>query len=169
MKNRFVFLCMMLLIFLAACNNGEQSAEVDIKSLINDYSTDQKEAVSASVNATQLLVDNGEQQEQYELPEDEFFVSIAPFVEETHPCTYHSLTGCQGELANTAFDVYIEDVDGNVIIDETIESFDNGFFDIWLPRNQAFNAKISFDGKEVEAPLSTYEDDATCITSMQLS
>ena len=45
----------------------------------------------------------------YDLPKNEFFVSIAPYVNQTHPCTDHSLTSCQGEMIEKEFDVYIED------------------------------------------------------------
>nr|WP_130858844.1 MULTISPECIES: CueP family metal-binding protein [Gracilibacillus] len=158
-----------LLLILASCsNNDDTTAETDIKSLIHDYSTDQRTAVNASVDATHLTVEEDSEQAQYELPEDEFFVSIAPYVHTTHPCTFHSLTGCQSELTNATFDVYIEDTDGNVILDDTIESFDNGFIDLWLPRNQTFDVTITFEDKQTEATISTFEDDATCITTMQL-
>ena len=58
----------------------------------------------------------------YDLPKNDFFVSIAPFVNKTHPCTNHSLTSCQGEMIEEEFDVYIEDMKGNVTIDETMKS-----------------------------------------------
>ena len=34
------------------------------------------------------------------------------------------------------FDVYIEDMKGNVIIDETMKSQSNGFIDLWLSRDK---------------------------------
>src|SRR5690625_7008855 len=77
---------------------------------------------SDSITSEELIVtDSNDKETTYDLPEDEFFVSIAPFVETTHPCTNHSLTGCQGELVEKEFDVYIEDEEGNVVVDETIE------------------------------------------------
>lgn len=80
----------------------------------------------------------------------------------------HNLTGCQGELANEEFDVYIEDTEGNVVVDEMMKSYSNGFIDLWLPRDQTFNVTIEHDGKQVESEISTFEDDGTCITTMQL-
>jgi hypothetical protein len=79
------------------------------------------------------------------------------------------LTGCQGELVEETFDVFIEDKDGNVILDEEVVSQKNGFFDLWLPRDQTFNVKIEHNGKVVESEISTFENDGTCITTMQLS
>lgn len=81
----------------------------------------------------------------------------------------HSLTGCQGELIEKDFDVYIVDEDGNVVLDEKVPSFENGFIDLWLPRDQNFDVKISYNGKTVESTLSTFEGDNTCITTMQLT
>lgn len=66
------------------------------------------------------------------------------------------------------FDIYIEDMDGNVIVDDTLESQPNGFIDLWLPRDKKYQVKIDHNGKQVESEISTYENDATCITTMQL-
>jgi len=79
------------------------------------------------------------------------------------------LTGCQGELVEETFDVFIEDKDGNVILDDEVVSQKNGFLDLWLPRDQTYKVKIEHDGKVVESELSTFENDGTCITTMQLS
>ncbi len=79
------------------------------------------------------------------------------------------MTGCQGELAEKEFDVYIEDAEGNVILNEKVTSQDNGFFDLWLPRDREYQIKIKHDGKASEAEISTFESDPTCITTMQLT
>lgn len=71
-------------------------------------------------------------------------------------------------MVEEEFDVYIEDMDGNVILDETLKSQPNGFIDLWLPRDQKYQVKIEHNGKQVESEISTYENDATCITTMQL-
>src|SRR5699024_9754641 len=134
------------------------------------YSTKvSNDEVSASITSEELIVTDAKDKETtYDLPEDEFFVSIAPFVQETHPCSIHSLTGCQGELAEKEFDVFIEDEDGNIIIDEKLTSLKNGFIDLWLPRDKNFHVKIQYDSKTVESEISTFEGDNTCITTMQL-
>ncbi|RSD27819.1 hypothetical protein EJA10_08585 [Mesobacillus subterraneus] len=78
------------------------------------------------------------------------------------------MTGCQGEMADNDFDVYIEDQEGNVIVDEKMTAHQNGFIDLWLPRDQKFKTKIEHNGKSVESEISTFKDDPTCITTMQL-
>lgn len=79
------------------------------------------------------------------------------------------MTGCQAELVEQDFYVYIEDLDGNVVINETVKSHPNGFIDLWLPRDQRYRITIEFDGRMVESQLSTFKSDPTCITTMQLS
>lgn len=79
------------------------------------------------------------------------------------------MTGCQGELADKEFDVYIEDTEGNVILNEKVKSQANGFFDLWLPRDETYQIKIKYDGKTSQSEISTFENDGTCITTMQLT
>lgn len=153
-------------------NEKEQTSqeETDIKQMVHDYSIGKLDAQNASITGTELSVtDKQDKETVYKLPDDEFFVSIAPFVNETHPCTFHSLTGCQGEMVEQEFDVHIEDTEGNVVINETMKSLENGFIDLWLPRDKTYQVKITHDGKNVESEISTFADDATCITTMQLS
>ncbi len=139
-----------------------------IKEKVQQYSVGSFENVTASITSRELIVNDNGSEEYFDLPKEEFFVSIAPFVNQTHPCAIHSLTGCQGELVEKEFEVYIQDEDGKVIVDETMNSFANGFIDLWLPRDQTFQVEIKRDGKTAESEISTFEGDNTCITTMQL-
>src|SRR5699024_8707503 len=91
------------------------------------------------------------------------------FLNETHPCDIHSLTGCQGELVNEDLEVQIENSSGEVILDEKQQTEANGFIDLWLPRDDTFNVTITQDGKKTTSEISTYDGDNTCITTIQLS
>ncbi|KEK11670.1 hypothetical protein EP18_10960 [Lysinibacillus sphaericus] len=164
-------------IVLGACNvessndnNSRKEMEMqNVKELVNEYSGDKTKDESASITSNQLiLTDKKGKESAYALPEDEFFVSVAPYINETHPCNNHSLTGCQGELVNKEFAVYIEDSKGNVLVDESMKTLANGFIDLWLPRDQTYNIKLEHKGKTVESTFSTYKSDGTCITTMQL-
>ena len=172
MKKSLLVLSGFLLIFmLVACNNGtpNENEALDIKEMVHEYSVGNFEDVTASITSHELIVtDNDDKETTYNLPEEEFFVSIAPFIEETHPCAIHSLTGCQGELVDKELDVFIKDEEGNVIVDETITSLENGFIDLWLPRDKTYEVTIDHEGKTVESEISTFEGDHTCITTMQL-
>lgn len=141
-----------------------------VKQLVNDYSMRAQTAQNASITSKQLIVTNEDGTEvKYDLPKEEFFASIAPYIETTHPCATHNLIGCQGEMVNEQFEVYIEDKEGNLIMDKTVQSQPNGFIDLWLPRDKELNVTIKHNGKSVQSKLTTFENDNTCITTMQLS
>lgn len=170
-KRLLVALGLLLSLLLVACNNDEPNEEgtQDIKGKVHEYSVGKFEDVTASITSHELIVTENDKETKFGLPAEEFFVSIAPFVEVTHPCAIHSLTGCQGELVEKDFSVHIQDEEGNVVMDETIASLENGFIDLWLPRDQTYQVKIEYDGKKVESEISTFKGDDTCITTMQLT
>jgi len=145
-----------------------QQDHLEIKEIVQKYSAWKDASESASITSHQLIVSDGGKEAVYDLPEREFFVSIAPYKQNTHPCQIHSLTGCQGELTNEKFNVRIADSNGNIVLDEVKMSGSNGFIDLWLPRDQQYQVIIEQDGKKAESTISTYKNDNTCITTMQL-
>jgi predicted small secreted protein len=157
-----------LTLTMTACGNNGAGSEEDIKSLVHSYSTEDHGETEASITSEELIVTEDGEETVTPLPEDEFFVSIAPFKETTHPCATHSLTGCQGELAEEAFNVKVTNEEGEVMMDEEMTSFENGFIDLWLPKGQTFNVEIEQNGEKAQSEISTYEGDDTCITTMQL-
>jgi len=141
----------------------------DIKGLVANYSSNKTTVEKASITSQQLIVMDADANETvYALPEDEFFISIAPYINETHPCKDHSLTGCQGELVGKEIDVLIENENGEVLVDETMTTMQNGFIDLWLPRDEAYVIELSHDGKKVSGDLTTFDEDGTCVTTLQL-
>lgn len=90
-------------------------------------------------------------------------------MEQTHPCATHSLTGCQGEMKDEEFSVTVHDSEGNVIMENAaMQSQSNGFIDLWLPRDKTYRISVNHEGKRAETEFSTYENNDTCITTMQL-
>jgi type II secretory pathway pseudopilin PulG len=147
----------------------EKQDTQSIKQLVDNYSSGNIKAQTASITSKQLIVNEGEADSlTYDLPENEFFVSIAPYVDKTHPCATHSLTGCQGEMTEEEFSVSIDDMEGNEIIDKTLKSQSNGFIDLWLPRDKKYRITVEHNGKIAESEISTFESDDTCISTMQL-
>lgn len=171
-KGLLLVASLLLSLVLGACSNdsniANEEGNQDIKEMVHAYSAGNFEAVTASITSHQLIVTDSGKKTTFDLPKDDFFVSIAPFIEQTHECAIHSLTGCQGELVAKDFDVRIQDEQGNVVIDETVTSLDNGFIDLWLPRDRTYQVNIKHDGKTVESKISTFKGDNTCITTMQL-
>lgn len=126
-------------------------------------------ALSASVREDHVLVGDGTQEVAVPLPEDSYYVSIAPFVDQTHECYYHSLATCRGELAEEDVSVTITGADGTVLVEETVTTGTNGFTGFWLPRGiEGGTIEVSHDGLEGSVPLSTTPGSPTCVTTLQL-
>jgi len=89
---------------------------------------------SASITSTELKLSDGKQAYSFPLA-DKFYLSVAPYENQTHPCFNHSLSGCQGEMPNTTFAVKVTDEKGHVVMQKSVKSYQNGFVGLWLPRN----------------------------------
>lgn len=122
---------------------------------------------SASITSAELKLSDGQREYVYPLG-DRFYLSFAPYISQTHPCFNHSLSGCRGELANTAFEVKITDRSGKVLIQDRVTSYQNGFVGVWLPRNTAGTIEVKYQGKTATAPFATDAESQTCMTTLQL-
>jgi len=142
----------------------------DIKDLVDAYSMGEITDSVASITSHEIHVfDNDEDTIVYNYQDEDFFVSIAPFIHQTHPCKTHALGSCQGELPKEEFEVRIENDKGDIITDETIASKPNGFIDLWLPRDNTYTITLTYDDKTVTGEITTFKGDDTCITTMQLA
>lgn len=122
---------------------------------------------NASVTSTELKLSDGKNVYTYPL-ENDFYLSIAPYITYTHDCFNHSLSGCKAELVNTPYQVTVKDDTGNIIFDETVTSFANGFYGLWLPRNISGTVEVNYDGRQGSSVFSTGEKSQTCMTTIQL-
>ncbi|POT55583.1 hypothetical protein C3432_21305 [Citrobacter amalonaticus] len=122
---------------------------------------------SASVTSTDLKLNDGEQVHTLPLG-DKFYLSFAPYQQQTHPCFNHSLSGCQGEMPNTTFNVKVTDNKGDVVMQKALKSYQNGFIGVWLPRNMEGSVEVSYNGKKAIHPIKTMNDSQTCLTELQL-
>ena len=131
---------------------------------------DRPTELMASVRPDELVLSDEGGELTLDLPEDRFYLSLAPYVERTHECVNHSLTTCQGELAAEEVQVtVIEDETGDVLVDESLTTFDNGFVGLWLPADVRGTVHVAYDGKSGEVAFATGDDDPTCLTTLQLS
>lgn len=124
----------------------------------------------ASVRPDVLVVSNPKEGVEHELPmpEERFYLSVAPYVDGTHDCFFHSLTTCRGEMSEEEIDVRIETADGEVLVDETRTTFDNGFTGFWLPRDIDATITVTRGDRTARAEIGTGQDDLTCLTTLQL-
>ncbi len=125
-----------------------------------------------SIRPNELVISDAAQREvTLPMPDDQFYVSIAPYENRTHDCYFHSLTTCAGEIENADMHMLVTHAGtGEVLVDETRPTFDNGFVGVWLPRDIDVTVTIEYDGLSATTDLSTSnDDDATCVTTMKLS
>jgi len=78
------------------------------------------------------------------------------------------MSSCQGELVNEAFDVRAIDKNGDILIDKTVTTLGNGFFELWLPRNRRITLRVKGLNRTAIGVIETYDNSKTCITTFQL-
>lgn len=123
----------------------------------------------ASVGTDALtLSDASGREASLDLPAQELYVSVAPFVTGTHECFFHSLTTCLGELQGEELAVRVEDAAGTVLVDEARTTAPNGFLGLWLPRDAELSLSLAGAAGEATATLRTDAEAPTCVTTMQL-
>ena len=152
-------------------------AEYDLSGLSGREIVDQLDAssearplaFSASVGQDEVLIGDASTQVAIALPEDEQYVSIAPFIDRTHECYYHSLATCQGELPGAEVSITVSDDHGEVLVDEVTRTYSNGFVGVWLPRDIRGTIEVTYGDYTGRVPLSTADGSPTCVTTLQLS
>jgi hypothetical protein len=102
------------------------------------------------------------------LPHDSMMIAIAPYIDKTHRCATHYISGCQGELVDVPVKVVALKDDGTVLMDRTVTTMSNGFIELWLPRNIDITLTLESMNKKIEGQLTTFSNSNTCITTMQL-
>ena len=78
------------------------------------------------------------------------------------------MSSCQGELASS--EVYVKAVgqDGTVLVDKTVQTMANGFFELWLPRNENIKLVIQGFNKTAYGVIGTFSNSKTCLTTFHL-
>lgn len=148
----------------------DMSAVDIIDSLDRMPVSDRPADLIASVQPEALVLTDNVREVTMDMPDDVTYLSIAPYVEQTHECHYHSLTTCRGELSGQDIEVRIvDDTTSEVIVAESTTTFDNGFAGFWVPRSLQGTIEVTYGGRSGTTPFSTTGDAATCITTLQLT
>lgn len=140
---------------------------LDTMAIVNklDSSVTEPKELLSSITGESLILKDGKTTVQLPLPDDKFYLSFAPYENTVHPCGTHSLASCRGELMNVPVHATITDDKGAVILDETVQTMANGFVGVWLPKNINANLQVAYNGKTVTAPISTFANSDTCLTT----
>lgn len=183
--NRFAALLAVCALTLAGCTTSaadpeeaEFLASVDLAGMdavgIIDYLDAllveaRPQDLMAVVRPDELVLTTPDEEISLDMPAASVYVSVAPFINQTHDCFYHSLTTCLGELRNTPVDVeIIEAGTGEVLVSEQAMTFDNGFIGYWLPRDTAGTIEITHGEFTGHSFFDTGTHGATCLTDLRL-
>ena len=85
-----------------------------------------------------------------------------------YSCNPGMRDGCGGEMAGTPMWVHAETPDGTVLVDEWMTPMDNGFVELWLPRDSEIDLSIRAGIFAAEGRVTTYATSNTCITTFRL-
>lgn len=78
------------------------------------------------------------------------------------------MSSCQGEMVNTAFKVKAVSEEGRILLNETVYTLQNGFFELWLSRNRSIELTVEGLGRKVKGTIETFDGSKTCVTAFQL-
>jgi len=141
-----------------------------IEQLQSQPVAERPDGLMASVRVDELLLSSGDSEVGIPLPTGDFHLSVAPYLTDTHDCFFHSLTTCVGELSGEELQVTItDDASNEVFLDDTVTTFENGFFDIWLPSGRDLTMRIDDGENTAEVPVGTGVEDPTCVTTVRLT
>ena len=131
---------------------------------------DRPEGFTVSVLPTEVRLQPGATDEtSLPLSGDEFYLSLAPYQTQTHPCEFHVPTSCVGEMQAADVQLRVTDVaTGEVVLEQSTQTEDNGFVGLWLPRDGEFRIEVTAGGVSGEQVVRTGDQDPTCITTLQL-
>ncbi|XMB71470.1 CueP family metal-binding protein [Mycoplasmatota bacterium WC30] len=164
-----------VILLVSACSNNGDLASVGLdgissKEILTGVGNESiaVNGFGLSVYDDKLVVILNDKRVSLSMPEDEFYLSVAPFINYTHECTFHSATGCRGELKQESFFVELIDSNGNIILSETMTSMSNGFIDLWLPRDIEGTLTITQGELSASKIIFTEAGEPTCETTMKL-
>lgn len=125
--------------------------------------------LTASVRPNELQLSDADGAATLPMPADRFYLSVAPYADNTHECYFHSLTTCQGEMSKRLVHLKITDANGAVLVDEDTTTNANGFVGTWLPRGARGTVEVTTADGHGAQPFGTGPDDRTCMTTLRLS
>lgn len=151
--------------FYAKHDIEEQNIKKMVASL--EDTLDETEGLNVSIKPSEIIFSDQEEEVSKSI-NDEFYLSIAPYIKSSHDCFHHNLISCRGELANQKIHVRILDDNGKSLFDKDVKTYSNGFYGIWLPKDIVGTIRVTYGDKMAQSPISTSTDDPTCLTTLKL-
>jgi hypothetical protein len=147
----------------------EGGAVEEVVEALDSTHADRDKGLAASVTSDQVVLADEDRQVALDVPQDRFYLAVAPYETTTHDCFHHSLSGCQGELVDTPVHVTVTGTDGTVLVDEERTTYANGFVGLWLPADIEATIEVRAQGGTATADIATGADDPTCLTTLRLT
>lgn len=129
---------------------------------------DEKQGFFASVNGKALTIGDNNKKLSLSLPKEKFYLSLAPYINNTHPCSIHNLVTCRGEFKNKLMEITVIDQHDNIIISGEYHTLQNGFVGLWLPKDITATITVTYDGLTASETITTSANSNTCLTTLQL-
>ncbi|MFH1052635.1 MAG: CueP family metal-binding protein [bacterium] len=178
MKSKLKYLLLATILF--ACNTTTDINYIVEINTLNNMGI--KEAISKAnewrvslpkiksyVTTEELVVEFPDGREVHKnLPDNEMYIAIAPYVNFTHSCSTHYISTCKAELSNKVLQVIATGANENIIINDKYTAMDNGFIELWLPRNRTININIIYGSLSSSETIITNKDSRTCLTTFKL-
>ncbi len=143
------------------------SAKEIIDTLQTRPKSENKYNLVAGVKATELELKDDQGSVTVPITEG-FYLSVAPYIQMTHECFNHSLTTCQGELVNEPIQLKIFDTNGKTLFDQSVTTEANGFYGVWLERDQQITVLATYKDYAGSVVTTTNADAPTCVTTLKL-
>jgi hypothetical protein len=135
-----------------------------------EHKSDEPEGFYASITGSSLVLGDSTDEVILSLPHDLFYLSFAPYVDQTHPCYNHNLVTCTGELQNQSFFITVRDHNQDeLIFSGWVKTSERGFAGIWLPKEKELTLTVSDDILYGEVSIDTFLDSPSCLTSLKLN
>lgn len=129
---------------------------------------DREDGPIGSVRPSELVLSDQDGEVVVPMPDDAFYLAVAPYRERTHDCYNHNLATCQGELVEEVLTVRVVDASGAAVVDQEVTTRANGFAGVWLPRNLKGTLTVGHDGDTATTRIATGPEDPTCLTTLRL-
>lgn len=129
---------------------------------------DRSSGLTGSVTSDEVVLADERTEVALPVPDDSFYLAVAPWRTTTHECFHHNLATCQGELVGTELEVRISDASGEVLVEDEVTTYENGFVGFWLPKDVTGTIEISDGTRTAVSEFATRADSPTCLTTMRL-
>ncbi len=124
--------------------------------------------ITSYVTTEELIVEFPDGREVHKnLPDNEMYIAIAPYINYTHSCTNHYISSCKAELTKKGFKVTAIS-NNDTIINQNITSLNNGFIELWLPRDKTISISIIYGLLGSKEIIKTDKESRTCFTTFKL-